>query len=159
MRPSTLAVPAPFGFPTNIKFLAACSDWRAQAQQVYRASINSRYPLPCTHRCTGINPQVSPPIHSDLCSPTAYATREMRYGHIPGSGACLDLPVPHSMSHVCKTVPHMSISLITHRVWSVRTHVVSGPTCGVTSLESAVPLTMAKLNINFVWSAGTPQTS
>ena len=63
--------------------------------------INSyRYPLPCTHRCKGINPLVSPPIHSDLRSPTAYATREMRYGHIPGSGACLDLPVPHSMSPV-----------------------------------------------------------
>jgi hypothetical protein len=41
-----------------------------------------------------------PPLHSDLCSPTAYATREMRYGHIPGSGACLDLPVPHSISPV-----------------------------------------------------------
>ena len=27
------------------------------------APINSyRYPLPCTHRCKGINPQVSPPI-------------------------------------------------------------------------------------------------
>ena len=87
-----------------------------------------------------------PPIHSDLCSPTAYATREMRYGHTPGSGTCLDLPVPHSMSPVCKSVPHMSISLGTHRVWSVRTLVVSGPTCGVKSLKPTSPLVIPDIS-------------
>ena len=118
--------------------------------------INSyKYPLPCTQGCKGINPQVSPPIHSDLCSSTAYATREMRYGHIPGSGAYLYLT---TCTLLCKTVSHTSPSLGTHLMWSARTHLASGRTCSVMSLKTAAPLTMAKLKINFVWSVGASHT-
>ena len=86
-------------FPTNVKF------WLP-------AVIGELQP----NRCTGIIPKVSPPIHSDLCPPTAYATREVRHGHIPGSRrAYLNLPVLHRMSPVCRDVPHVLPSLGTYQ--------------------------------------------
>jgi hypothetical protein len=89
MRAPTLAVPAPWSFfPQILCFWLPAVIGELKPNRCI--GINSyRYPLPCTHRCKGINPLVSPPIHSDLRSPTAYATREMRYGHIPCSGAYL----------------------------------------------------------------------
>jgi hypothetical protein len=100
MRAPTLAVPAPWSF-----FPQILCFWLPAVIGVLKPNrcmgINSyRYPLPCTHRCKGINPKVSPPIHSDLRSPTAYATREMRYGHIPGMG----LPEPTCASQLVPCV-------------------------------------------------------
>ena len=87
-----------------------------------------------------------PPIHSDLCSPTAYATRETRHGHIHDSGAYLDLPWAHIMSPVSIAPPHTSTSLGTHLVWSVSARLASGLTCGLMSLKPPSPLVISDIS-------------
>ena len=56
------------------------------------------------------------------------------------------LPVPHSMSPVCRIVPYMSTSLGTHLVWSVSTRFASGLTCCLMSLKTASPLVIINIS-------------
>jgi hypothetical protein len=80
--------------------------------------INYRCPIPRTQQVHGHPPQVSHPMHSDLRSPTAYATWEMRCGHLPGIGTYLCLTAGPLCPVLCvhNNPTHVTLSPGTHLV-------------------------------------------
>ena len=128
--------------PTILKFLAACSDWRAPAQQAYMNQ--PRCPLPCTY---GYQPRSIPPhtLRPLLTHCLCYEGDEA-WTHTWQQGSPGRI-MAHSTSHVTIAPSHLSTSTGTHLVWSVSTRLASGLTCGLMSSKPASPLVITDISL------------